>query len=62
VPQPQDPSSLPLGVSLPAAVAPGEVGQVHIETAGAEPGIYFLDLVATGGGLSKPVELALAID
>ena len=62
VPQAQDPGALPLGVSLPSSVAPGEVGMVHIETAGAEPGIYFLDLVATGGGITRPVELALVVD
>jgi len=62
VPQAQEPSGLPLAVSLPSAVAPGQVGVVHVETAGAEPGIYFLDLVATGGGMSKPVELALVVN
>jgi hypothetical protein len=62
VPQAQDPGALPLRVSLPSSVAPGEVGMVHIETAGAEPGIYFLDLVATGGGITRPVELALVVD
>jgi hypothetical protein len=62
VPQAQDPATLPLGVSVPSSVAPGQVATVHIETAGAEPGIYLLDLVATGGGITKPVELALAIN
>jgi hypothetical protein len=33
-----------------------------VETAGADAGIYFLDLVASGGGISKTVELALVVD
>jgi hypothetical protein len=61
-PQAQDPGSLPLAVSVPTSVMPGLIGTVHIETAGAEPGIYFLDLVASGGGVTKPIELALVIN
>jgi hypothetical protein len=61
-PQPQDPSSLPLGLRLPSNVPPGQVATVHIETAGADPGIYYLDLVATGGGISKTIELPLVVD
>jgi hypothetical protein len=61
-PQPQDPGSLPLGVTIPSSVMPGLVANVHVETGGADPGIYFLDLVASGGGISKPIELALVID
>ncbi len=61
-PLPQDPGSLPLQVTVPSSVVPGLVAQVHVETAGAEPGIYFLDLVATGGGMSKTIELALVVN
>ncbi|MBV9329430.1 MAG: hypothetical protein JO352_37485 [Chloroflexi bacterium] len=61
-PQPQGPGSLPLQVTLPGPVAPGQTGTVHIETAGAGPGIYFVDVVATGGGMSKDIQLALVID
>jgi hypothetical protein len=61
-PQPQDPGSLPLQVSLPGPVAPGQTGTVHVETAGAGQGIYFIDIVATGGGMSKDVQLALVVD
>jgi hypothetical protein len=43
-------------------VAPGSVATVHIETAGADPGIYYLDLVANGGGISKVIELPLVIN
>jgi hypothetical protein len=61
-PEPQDPGSLPLGLSLPSNAPPGQVATVHIETTGADPGIYYLDLVATGGGISKTIELPLVVD
>jgi hypothetical protein len=38
------------------------VASVHIETAGAEPGIYYLDLVANGGGITRTIELPLVVD
>lgn len=63
VPTAQDPGSLPLRVSTPSYVMPGQSAAViHVETAGAEPGIYYLDLVATGGDITKSVELALVIN
>ena len=62
VPQPQDPSTLPLGLTLPASVMPGQTAMVHLDTAGAEPGIYFLTLVGSGGGIGKAVDLALVVD
>jgi hypothetical protein len=43
-------------------VAPGQTATVHVETAGAEPGIYYLTLRASGGGLSQTVDLALALN
>jgi hypothetical protein len=61
-PQPQDPSTLPLQVTLPGPVTPGQTGMVHIETAGAGPGIYFIDVVGTGGGMTRDVQLALVIN
>jgi hypothetical protein len=61
-PQPQDPAELPLQVTLPAPVAPGQTGVVHVETAGAGPGIYFLDLDLSGGGMSRALQLALVVD
>jgi hypothetical protein len=61
-PQAQDPSTLPLAVTVPTSVMPGLIGTLHIETAGAEPGLYFLDLVVSGGGISKPIELALVVN
>jgi hypothetical protein len=61
-PQPQDPGTLPLALTLPANVAPGLMAVVQVGTAGADPGIYYLDLVATGGGISQAIELPLVVD
>src|SRR5207253_3091486 len=41
-PQPQDPSALPLAVAVPSSVMPGLMATIHVDTKGAEPGIYFL--------------------
>ena len=60
-PEPKDASTLPLSVLLPDVTQPGLTATVHVETAGAEPGIYYLTLQASGGGQSKTVELALAL-
>jgi hypothetical protein len=60
-PEPKDPSTLPLAVRLPNSTMPGLTATVHIDTAGAEPGIYYLTVQGTGGGESKIVELALAV-
>jgi hypothetical protein len=62
VPDAQDASTLPLGLSMPSTVMPGQVATIHVDTTGAEPGIYYLDFVATGGGVSKVVELPLVVD
>jgi hypothetical protein len=62
VPQPAPPSTLPLSVTLTSPVTPGQVAPVHIETAAAENGIYFLDIQATGGGIIKTAQLALVVD
>jgi hypothetical protein len=61
-PEAQDPGSLPLQVRLPGQTPPGQTATVHIETAGADTGIYYLTLRADGGGQSKSVELALVVD
>ncbi|TME97616.1 MAG: hypothetical protein E6I52_19130 [Chloroflexi bacterium] len=62
VPRPQDPSTLPLGLTLPESVMPGQTAMVHLETAGADPGIYFIDVRANGGGISKTIQIALVVD
>jgi hypothetical protein len=61
-PQAQDPGAVPLGLTLPSNVSPGQVATIHIDTSGADPGIYYLDLVATGGGMSKGIELPLVVN
>jgi hypothetical protein len=61
VPRAQDPSALPLSVTMTSSVTPGQVAAIHIETAGAEPGIYYLNLQASGGGVSKTTQLALVV-
>jgi hypothetical protein len=62
VPEPQDPSALPLQLTLPQAMPPGQTAMVHIETAGGEPGIYFLNVQADGGGQTRTVQLALVVN
>jgi hypothetical protein len=61
-PAAQDPSSLPLGLAMPGSVPPGQTATIHLETAGAEPGIYFIDVKATSAGISKTVQLALVVN
>ncbi len=61
-PEPQDPSLFPLVVRLPDTTMPGLTATVHVETAGAEPGIYYLTLQGSGGGMNKTVELALVVN
>jgi len=62
VPAAQDPSTLPLQVRLPGPTQPGTTATVRVETAGAEPGIYYLTLQGDGGGQSNNVELALVVN
>jgi hypothetical protein len=61
-PDAKDGSSLPLGASLPSGVKPGETATLHFETAGADPGIYFMRVDATGGGVTKTFDLALVVN
>ena len=61
-PDPKDGASLPLALSVPAATKPGDAATLHLETAGAEPGIYYLTLQASAGGLDHSFELALVIN
>ncbi|HET6318851.1 MAG TPA: hypothetical protein VFG86_20540 [Chloroflexota bacterium] len=60
-PEPKDGSTLPLAVRLPGSTAPGSTATMHLETAGADPGIYYMTLQASGGGQTKSVDLALAL-
>jgi hypothetical protein len=61
-PEAQDPAVLPLQLTLPQPVMPGLTAPIHVETAGAERGIYYLTLKADGGGQSKTVDLALVVN
>jgi hypothetical protein len=60
-PEPKDPGSLPLQVSLPGVVNPGDMATIHFETAGADPGIYFVTLQAGGGAINRTYDLALVL-
>ncbi|MBV9170119.1 MAG: hypothetical protein JOZ81_08560 [Chloroflexi bacterium] len=62
VPSPADASTLPLNVTFPGTVSPGQVAPVHIETVGAENGIYYIDMQASAGDMTKTAQLALVVD
>jgi hypothetical protein len=61
-PSAHDASTLPLQLTLPAPTQPGLTATVHVGTAGAEPGIYYLDMHAAGGGVDKTFQLALVVN
>jgi hypothetical protein len=61
-PEPKDGSSLPLGLTLPGGVKPGDTATLHFETASADAGIYYLTVEAAGGGLSHSFDLALVLN
>ena len=41
------------------AVKPGDTATLHFETAGTDPGIYFIRVQADGGGISSIARIAL---
>jgi hypothetical protein len=61
-PTPKTPDSLPLRVSVPASVVPGQPATVRVETAGADTGIYYVTLQATAAAATKTFEIALVVD
>ena len=61
-PTARPPADLPLKVTLPASVRPGQRATVHVETAGGAPGIYFIAIEAAAGPASRRVELALVLE
>ena len=61
-PDPKDGGSLPLAATLPSGVKPGATATLHFETAGADPGIYFIKVQADGGGITRTFDLALALN
>jgi hypothetical protein len=61
-PDPKDGSTLPLAASVPSGVKPGSNATLHFETAGADPGIYFIKVQADAGGIVKTFDLALVLN
>ena len=61
-PDPKDGGSLPLAASVPSGVKPGDTATLHFETAGADPGIYFIRVQADAGAISKTFDLALVLN
>jgi hypothetical protein len=52
-----------LGVTLPASTTSGRPVRLHIETSvDNDVGIYFLTLEASGGGITRTIDIALVID
>ena len=51
-----------LAQSFPSSVKPGETATLHFETAGADPGIYFIKVQAEASGMSKSFDLALVVN
>jgi hypothetical protein len=61
-PEPKGGSTLPLAATLPGGVKPGQTGTLHFETAGADPGIYYITVQADAGSMSRTFDLALVIN
>jgi hypothetical protein len=61
-PDQQDPSRFPLPISITPRVSVGDTATVRIDTAAAEPGIYYLTVYGEGGGMTQQVDLALVIE
>ena len=61
-PDPKDGSTLPLAANVPAGIKPGDTATLHFETAGADPGIYYIKVQADGGGMSRTIDLALVVN
>jgi hypothetical protein len=60
-PNPHDPSTLPLQLTFPATISPGQTATVHVETTAADTGIYFITLQASGEGITQTVDLSLVV-
>ena len=61
-PDPKDGSSLPLAATIPSGVKPGSTATLHFETAGADPGIYFITVQADSGSITRTFDLALVLN
>ena len=61
-PDPKDGGSLPLPASMPQALKPGDTATLHFETAGADPGIYYITINAATASQTRSFDLALVIN
>ena len=61
-PDPKDGGTLPLAATVPSGVKPGNTATLHFETAGADPGIYYITVRADAGSVSKTFDLALVLN
>ena len=61
-PDAKDGSTFPLAYAFPSNVRPGDTATLHFETAGADPGIYYIKVQADGGGITRTFDLALALN
>ncbi len=59
----QDGSTLPFDVALPGPIQPGDVAAIRFETTRVPEGdIYWITLEASGGGITKSVEIPLVVN
>jgi len=61
-PDPKDGDTLPLAATMPSGVKPDATATLHFDTAGADPGIYYITIQADGGGITRTLDLALALN
>jgi hypothetical protein len=61
-PDPKGGATLPLAATVPTNVKPGATATLHFESAGADPGIYYITVQATAGGINKSFDLALVVN
>lgn len=60
-PEARDGGSFPLAPGYSATINPGDRAVIRLETAGQDGGIYFFTVEASGGGITKTVDLALVV-
>jgi hypothetical protein len=58
---PKDARSLPLRVSAPTTLRPGDTETLHVETAGAAPGTYYVTIAASSGSTNRTADLILTL-
>jgi hypothetical protein len=60
-PEPRNARSLPLRITSPSTIKPGEAPTLHVDTAGAEAGTYYVTVLATSGSTSRTADLVLTV-